>query len=181
MKKIMIMGAVALIGLVSNAATVKWQANAIQSSPDNSVAAGWLVQIYSSSVAFDYANASDGSITAWGSGTTVAAGTTFRASGSVADGLANGTTESFYAVVYDASTVDGAKNYIVSDNVSITATAAGNDVVLSFGAMAGTTVAANKFLNSSWTAVPSESVPEPTSGLLLLLGMAGLALRRKQA
>jgi len=41
-----------------------------------------------------------------------------------------------------------------------------------------------------WTAAPSglaasgyivESVPEPTSGLLLLLGMAGLALKRKRA
>lgn len=31
----------------------------------------------------------------------------------------------------------------------------------------------------SWA--KAESVPEPTSGLLLLLGMAGLALRRKQA
>jgi hypothetical protein len=30
----------------------------------------------------------------------------------------------------------------------------------------------------TWTAV---NVPEPTSGLLLLLGMAGLALRRKQS
>ena len=32
---------------------------------------------------------------------------------------------------------------------------------------------------TGWTAVPSD-VPEPTSGLLLLLGVAGLALRRKQ-
>ena len=31
------------------------------------------------------------------------------------------------------------------------------------------------------TSVAGSSVPEPTSGLLLLLGMAGLALRRKQA
>ena len=31
----------------------------------------------------------------------------------------------------------------------------------------------------SWTAV--ENVPEPTSGLLLLLGVAGLALKRKRA
>ena len=33
---------------------------------------------------------------------------------------------------------------------------------------------------SSWT-ITSSSVPEPTSGLLLLLGVAGLALRRKHA
>ena len=33
-------------------------------------------------------------------------------------------------------------------------------------------------VDSSWTAVP---VPEPTSGLLLLLGVAGMALRRRRA
>ena len=33
-------------------------------------------------------------------------------------------------------------------------------------------------LASNWTAVP---VPEPTSGLLLLLGVAGMALRRRRA
>lgn len=32
--------------------------------------------------------------------------------------------------------------------------------------------------NASWQAI---NVPEPTSGLLLLIGMAGLALKRKQA
>ena len=32
---------------------------------------------------------------------------------------------------------------------------------------------------TAWT--QTGAIPEPTSGLLLLLGMAGLALRRKQA
>ena len=36
----------------------------------------------------------------------------------------------------------------------------------------------NKTTASTWTAVP---VPEPTSGLLLLLGVAGMALRRRRA
>ena len=35
------------------------------------------------------------------------------------------------------------------------------------------------FSGADWSTI--QSVPEPTSGLLLLLGMAGLALRRKQA
>lgn len=34
---------------------------------------------------------------------------------------------------------------------------------------------------NNWSSVAAQSVPEPTSGLLLLLGMAGLALKRKRA
>lgn len=176
MKKLIVIAALALTGIAANAATVNWQVNAIQSSPDVTVGAGWLVQVFSASVTYDYASAKNGSITAWGSSAAVAAGATYRASGSVADGLANGTTASFYAVVYDAASVADAKNYIISTDVSVTATAAGNNVTLTFGAMAGTTATANKFYGQSWTAVP-----EPTSGLLMLLGMAGLALRRRRA
>ena len=173
MKKLLTMIAAVAIGLAANAAAVNWQANAIQSSPDTAVAAGWLVQIYSSTVSFSYDDAKAGSITTWSTGSTVAAGTTFRATGSGEQ--ANGTTASYYAVIYDASSVAAAKNYIVSDTVSVTINAAGTTGTLPFGAMTNTT-AANKFLNSSWTAVP-----EPTSGLLMLLGMAGLALRRRRA
>ena len=34
---------------------------------------------------------------------------------------------------------------------------------------------------ASWTQLKTDAVPEPTSGLLLLLGVAGLALRRRRA
>ena len=34
---------------------------------------------------------------------------------------------------------------------------------------------------ATWQSIPTESIPEPTSGLLLLLGVAGLALKRKRA
>ena len=173
MKKIVIAISATLLGIAANAAAVNWQSNAIQSSPDTAVAAGWLVQIYTTSVDYSYDNAKAGKIATWATGSTVAAGTTFRATGSGTQ--ENSTTESYYAVIYDASTVATAKNYIVSDAVSVTINAAGTTGVLSFGAMTNTT-AANKFLNSSW-----QAVPEPTSGLLMLLGMAGLALRRRRA
>ena len=175
MKKIITAAALTVIGFALNAATVNWSANAIQSSPDNTVGAGWIVQVFESSVAFDYEKAAAGELTAWASGATVAAGTTFRANGSST--LENGTSVSLYAVIYDATTIAGAANYIVSDVITVTAAANGAPVNAAFGAMTATT-AANKFLNSSWTAT---AVPEPTSGLLMLVGIAGLALRRRRA
>lgn len=45
------------------------------------------------------------------------------------------------------------------------------------GSYAPGTFAVNSFANSGTVA----SVPEPTSAMLLVLGMAGLALRRKRA
>lgn len=176
MKKMMVAAAIAMLGIAVQAASVNWSINAIQSSPDNAVGAGWIVQVFDSSVTFDYAKAASGDITAWINGSTVAAGATFRAAGTAT--MDNGTTKNVYAVIYDATSIDSAKNYIVSDVLSLTANAAGSNVLASFGAMTGTTTA-NKFLNSSWTA--TAAVPEPTSGLLMLLGMAGLALRRRRA
>ena len=173
MKKIMIGLCAVVLSIAAQAATVNWSANAIQSSPDATVGAGWLVQIYSSDVVYSYDAANAGTIATWASGSTVAAGTTFRATG--AGTQADGTTVSYYAVVYDAATVAGAKNYIVSDVVSVATAANGATANLPFGSMAATT-SANKFLNSSW-----QAVPEPTSGLLMLVGLAGLALRRRRA
>ena len=176
MKKLIIIAAVALFGAVAQAATVNWSVNAIQGPSGTSAAAGWLVQVYASSVAFSYDAAKAGTITTWDAATSVAAGTTFRAADSGTQD--NGTTASYYAVVYDAGTVSGAKNYIVSTDVSVTVADSGATANLMFGSMAGTSLAANTFYGQSWT---STAVPEPTSGLLMLLGVAGLALRRRRA
>ena len=176
MKKLMTMLAAIAFATVLQAATVNWSVVNVQSSPVNNAAAGWIVQLYDSSTTFSYADAKAGGITPWTSGATVAAGSTtvtYRANGSTT--MDNGTTKSVYAVIYDATSIADAKYYIVSDAITLSANAAGSPVTAAFGSMSAT-AATNKFLNSSWTAVP-----EPTSGLLMLLGMAGLALKRKRA
>ena len=76
----------------------------------------------------------------------------------------------FFAVIFNAETVADATAYQVYGN--------GEDGAysLKYGTQAAN-LNANLANNSgSW-----QSIPEPTSGLLLLLGVAGLALRRRRA
>ena len=80
-----------------------------------------------------------------------------------------------FAVVIDSTDLASAENYfIVSDGTtkSATFTSATGAKALAWGDQTSYTQGAGK-----WTS----TVPEPTSGLLLLLGMAGLALKRKVA
>lgn len=179
MKKLLIIAAVALTAAVSQAAAVTWTVNNIQSSPDVSVGAGWLVQIYAAETTFDYAAAKAGTISALDSQQSVSSGTIFKATHTFGDYAANAAVNT-YAVIFDAATVADAKNYIVSSVLNKNISAAGSPLNISFGNMAGTATS-NMFLGKTWTATGSAPVPEPTSGLLMLLGMAGLALRRRRA
>ena len=74
-----------------------------------------------------------------------------------------------YAIVFDVgdATPTSASKYIVSSTETITFANSTTPRSSSGLSMAG----------STWTAV----APEPTSGLLMLLGVAGLALKRKRA
>ena len=64
----------------------------------------------------------------------------------------------------------------------------GNDIVYGYFALTEADYNNGEGVNGIWnlhdfsvSKNSSEAVPEPTSGLLLLLGVAGLALRRKRA
>lgn len=86
-------------------------------------------------------------------------------------GFSSGSLTAF-AVVVDSTDLASAKNYyLVSGGTEMSATFASATGVktLAWGNQTSYTQGAGK-----WTATP-----EPTSGLLLLLGMAGLALKRK--
>ena len=179
MKKLMIvLAAVALAG-VAQAATMSWSAMNMQAKD---VEAGWLVALYDSTTTFDYAKAKSGDLAAWYSGTTETYGTAgavrVMSSGNnnpSGAAFSPGDTISAYAVIFNAATIADATQYMVSDVASATVNAGGSNISLAFGSMALTTTA-NKFYGATW-----ESVPEPTSGLLMLVGLGALALRRRKA
>ena len=104
-------------------------------------------------------------------GANAAAGNITGATG--LEGFSSGTLTAF-AVVIDSTDLASAENYFLVNGGATkdaTFTSATGSKSLAFGSQATITQAAG-----AWTAVP-----EPTSGLLMLLGMAGLALRRRRA
>jgi hypothetical protein len=89
-------------------------------------------------------------------------------------GLTEDTSYYAFAVVVDdtLSETDGTSKFYVT-NVKNFTTASGSDGSSSLAIGSQGTASA---VASNWHAIP-----EPTSGLLMLLGMAGLALKRKRA
>ena len=89
-------------------------------------------------------------------------------------GLTDGAASQAYLVIFDTTTITDASHYYLTE-------------VKSFDALGGTETASLKWGSQStasqaagaWGSV--QGVPEPTSGLLMLVGLAGLALRRKRA
>lgn len=85
-------------------------------------------------------------------------------------GLTGETTYYAYAVIFDTETITDSSSYVVTGVKSVTTAADSSSLSknIFFGSQSAAT----------WNTV---AVPEPTSGILLLLGMAGLALKRKRA
>lgn len=159
MKKIMVMIVVLAVGLIANAAQVKWGgANVYSSDLATRIAVGSTVDFYGAlvtgGVVGEYSLVDTLTVTTAGS----IAGTR------TVDAVSANEVWNFYFVVEDNGKVFTST---VKENVTITAVGATS---VAFGNMASASQNA-----SNWAAVP-----EPTSGLLMLLGLAGLVLRRKR-
>ena len=180
MKKLMTAIAVAFAAAVVNAAAVSWSAGGIvdpwatQAAGKNTPASGWVGYLV---LASDLDTISSG-LTSGDTSVLAAAvdHNTTTAKGQFAAGAATGNvaagSQDFYVIVFNAANVDDATSFYVSTKASAVVDAS-LDTPITFSSQA-----TNSKNVANWTAM---SVPEPTSGLLLLLGMAGLALKRKRA
>ena len=165
MKKIMMIIAAFAIAGSLKAASVNWTFSASGTNFGD-------YAVYLTSVGSGFESVADIEASMIGTGakgTTVAGSRTSSATGTITGLTAEKTYDFFYVAVKG-------DDYWVSSAQTVTTGAE------SAGAAASTFSAANgKTLLSGAATGSFSSVPEPTSGLLLLLGMAGLALKRKVA
>ena len=181
MKKLLVFAACAMLAAVTQAATVGWSLAGANNYANDAYQFFVIGQNGVSSIATVTALLDAGSDTssyAFGSGTVAAngaAGTTAGASGKT---LGAGDYTAFYVVFDSASPASGSANYaVVSGASTLTKTIGATTASVTF-----TAGNASSILNNAgyWKSFGGGGVPEPTSGLLLLVGAGMLALRRKQ-
>ena len=194
MKKLMIAVAVVCAAVLAQASTVKWNSGAVYApNADGSLSASRLTSTDGLTLTM-LAWESDSSLSSFAAGdlykwysgsdktkdpfggnlSAINGATTMNTSGSSASATGvlnlgdNGETV-YGAVLFVLS--DGDKDVWYMENAGSVTTAKSVKSLGNLASKVGGTGSA-----TAWTAVP-----EPTSGLLLLLGMAGLALKRKRA
>ncbi len=186
MKKLIVFGLAAIAAVAANAAAFQWSLNNVQKVGDASSVGAKAYLIDSSVVSRDAMiaalTANDTSKIAGAAiltdTATIAQGTLGLSRINVTQGTASSTKETYsaYTVLLDGD-LSSAKNFIVTSEIAnkanpgyippgSTEPGIGN-VGMAFGSQAGV----------AWTAM----APEPTSGLLMLVGLGALALRRRKA
>ena len=176
MKKLLVAAVFVCAAAISQAATVNWGISNVKNSAGGAPTAGWSVMAFYTAVGAgsDAIVSAIQSKTAESKAFDTASLAVSMSKGKVAakDGTAAGITDTtknydFYFVVFNNSNAASATEYAIV-----------SDLNKEYSSLKGNYKAAGDFTSVAWA---STAVPEPTSGLLMLLGMAGLALRRRRA
>ena len=179
MKKLLMLVAIVSAAVTTHAAAIDWNASQVfdavqtEAQGKNVAANGWLGYVimeadYATVIA-DLANGSTDSLVASHVGPIKTTSSTGKFSDSTPSGNVASGEQSFYLIVLNSGTLSDATAYASSAKTTVTVDAS-LDTSIAFGSMKNYTSS-----TAAWS-----TVPEPTSGLLMLLGIAGLALKRKR-
>lgn len=169
MKKLIVMLGAVAVAIGVQAASVDWRVAGTSSTSGYSV---YLLADLASS----YESASALASASVASGTIAKNGRDYYVSGTATSSAitADSMKEAYWVIVASGDSV-ASYNYVKAD---LSAYVYDADNQESSPGMFNSVSAANMLAGTS---ANFQSVPEPTSGLLMLLGMAGLALRRRRA
>ena len=185
MKKLLVIATVALAAICGQAASVTWNADwayskntdkGVDTYDDPGAMTYWVVALSGSSTE-GLSVDSEGSLVLGTGMTQYNTGSGTASFGGNISGLSEADNGSYYAlVIYDAA--NGL--YGISDAAMVSGikdSPPQNGDYVSFSNDGGANADSTPYMMAN---LPTESIPEPTSGLLLLIGGSLLALRRKQ-
>lgn len=183
MKKFLIIMAMVLIASAVNAASVNWSGANVKPDPDGNAATSYTIYLVDANVisSGDLAGQIAAGNLSSLQGDAVVATTTGLAQGdggvgrwattaSLPPSYTNGDGYTFYTIILNNG-LDSATQYMVTAEQTWNIPEAAGNLSMDFGSQA----------ENNWVAIPIKPVPEPTSGLLIMLGVAALALKRKKA
>ena len=187
MKKMIIMALVAACAIVAQAATCSWTVTNVYAgnSTDKSTGIAYFLTTDMLADASSLSGKSAAEITAaLGSAysfTPTTAGTySVSAANAIENsvlGLQDGKSYTGYLLIFNAATVADATSFFTTGTKAFTTMEGANNTAINIGTQKTASQAA---WSGSVGGGDAPGVPEPTSGLLLLVGGAMLALRRKQ-
>lgn len=186
MKKLMLMLAAVAIAACTQAASVNWTCSDVYAGNTSDTVSGVAYFLTTDMLSYSDAQAlagkgADAITTALGSAYSYSGSAgkfTVKAANAVDNatlGLQDGKDYSAYLMIFDTATITDASNFYLTETKSLsTLSGADDSAKVSWGSQYSNTTVAGGWSSAS-------AVPEPTSGLLMLVGLAGLALRRRRA
>ena len=187
MKKIMIALAIATMSVVANANAVKWGVAAVSPSSGATATTDYTAYLFiasdTSSTFSTYTLAAITEALSAGDTSVLSSAAGYANAGSIVatTGKANWTTQTL-ATEIDAGNTLSAFLVIVDDTQSNYLVAQNNgSEIMTKTVSSGSAAYSFTFGSQASNANTWQAIPEPTSGLLMLVGLAGLALRRRRA